>query len=204
MQAITNLCSRVVLLNKGTVAEDSSPLQVVRNYLMFEALKEGSICWDEKTAPGDSTIKLIAIKILDQDNNIRSHFFSKIKIRIQLDLIINRIDKELIIGFDITNGNGMIVFRTYHNDAQPENWPKLKIGYNSFICELPANFFNNGTFYISPKINIFKKKWVLNSDPLLSFDVELNHGVSPLWNRISKSNSRVGSLAIILPWTDAS
>lgn len=203
MQAITNLCSRVVLLNKGSVAEDSNPVDVVRNYLMFEALKEGAIYWDEKTAIGDSTIKLIAIKILDQDNNIRSHFFSKFKIRIQLDLIINKLDKDLIIGFEITNENGMAIFRTYHTDNQSDNWPKLKIGYNSIICELPADFFNSGTYYVSPKINIHFKKWVINSDPLLSFDVEINHGVSPLWNRMNNSSRRPGALALILPWVNA-
>jgi len=203
MQAITNLCSRVVLLNKGTVAEDSNPIDVVRNYLMSESNKEGAIYWDEQTAIGDSTIKLIAIKILDQDNNIRSHFFSKSKIKVQLDLIINKLDRAMIIGFEITNENGLIIMRTYHNDSQPDNWPKLKTGYNSIICELPSDFFNAGTYYISPKVNIHLKKWVINSDPLLSFDVELNHGVSPFWNRIDKINRRPGTLAMILPWSDA-
>jgi len=203
MQAITNLCSRVVLLNKGTVAEDSNPMDVVRNYLMFEARKEGAIYFNEQTALGDSTIKLTAIKILDQDNNIQSQFFSKFKIRIQLDLLINELNKDLIIGFEVTDENGLTIFRTYHTDNQADKWPELKIGNNSIICELPTDFFNSGTYYISPKINIHLKKWVLNSDPLLSFEVEVNHGVSPLWNRMNKSSKRPGSLALILPWNNA-
>ncbi len=199
MQAITNLCSRVVLLNKGTVVQDSNPLEVVRNYLMYETLKEGAIYWDQESALGDSAIKLIAIKILDQENNIRSHFFSKFKIRVQLDFIINQLDSDLVIGFDVTNENGMILLRTYHNDSSPDSWPELKVGLNSIICELPGDFFNVGTYYISPKISLHFQKWIINSDPLLSFEVELNHGLSPFWNRITKSN-RPGSLAMILPW----
>ena len=199
MQAITNLCSRVVLLDKGTVAQDSNTVEVIRNYLMFETLKEGAIYWDEKTALGDSIFKLRAIKILDQENNVRSHFFSKSKIRVQMDFIINKLDSDLVVGFDITNDNGITLLRTYHNDHQPDSWPNLKVGFNSFICELPGDFFNSGTFYISPKISLHFKKWIINSDPLLSFDVEINHGVSPFWNRITKSN-RPGSLAMILPW----
>jgi len=201
MQAITNLCSRVVLLDKGTVAQDSNTVEVIRNYLMFETLKEGAIYWDEQTALGDSIFKLRAIKILDQENNIRSHFFSKSKIRVQMDFIINKLDSDLVVGFDITNDNGVTILRTYHNDCQPDSWPNLKVGFNSFICELPADFFNSGTFYISPKISLHFKKWIINSDPLLSFDIEINHGVSPFWNRINKSN-RPGSLAMILPWNE--
>lgn len=203
MQAITNLCSRVILLNKGNIVEDDNPSDVVSKYLMFEASKEGALYWDEQTAPGDSTIKLLAIKILDQDNNTQNQFFSKFKIKVQLDLLINELDKDLIIGFEITNENGMTIFRTYHTDNLQENWPKLKIGYNSIICELPTEFFNTGTYYISPKVNIHLKKWVINSDPLLSFDVEVNHGVSPLWNRMTSSGRRPGTLALILPWKDA-
>lgn len=199
MQAITNLCSRVVLLNKGTVVDDSNPIDVIRKYLMYETLKEGSIYWDEQTALGDSSIKLRAIKIMDQDDIIRSHFFSKLKIKIQVDFEITKLDNELVIGFDILNENGMTILRTYHNDGSPENWPVLKVGFNSLVCELPESFFNEGTYYISPKISLHFKKWILNSDPLLSFEVEINHGVSPFWNRISKSN-RPGALAKILPW----
>jgi lipopolysaccharide transport system ATP-binding protein len=199
MQAITNLCSRVILLNKGTVAQDSNPIDVVRNYLMYEALKEGAIYWDDSSAIGDSIIKLRAIKIIDQESNIRSHFFSKSKIRIQLDFIIYKLDSDLVIGFDITNENGMTILRTYHNDSQSDNWPNLKVGYNSILCELPGDFFNAGTYYVSPKISLHCKKWIINSDPVLSFEVELNHGLSPFWNRISKAN-RPGSLAMILPW----
>ena len=200
MQAITNLCTRVVLLNKGNIVRDGKPLDVVRNYLMFETLKEGAIYWDKETAPGDSTFKLMALKVLDQDNNARSHFFSKYKIRIQMDVLINKLDKDMLIGFDLTNENGSILLRSYHNDGEQQNWPELKIGLNSFTCELPADVLNTGTYYISPKLNIHQKKWVLNSDPLLSFEVELNHGVSPLWNRLSKANKRPGTLALVLPW----
>jgi hypothetical protein len=93
----------------------------------------------------------------------------------------------------------MTILRTYHNDGSPENWPTLKVGLNSILCELPEDFFNDGTYYISPKISHHFKKWIINSDPLLSFEVEINHGISPFWNRISKSN-RPGALTKILPW----
>lgn len=199
MQAITNLCSRVVLLNKGTVALDSTPVDVVRNYLMFEASKEGAIFWDDNTAPGDSMIKLSAIKLMDKDNIVRSHFFSNGNIKVQLDLSIFELDQDLVVGFDITNENGVVILRTYQNDGPQNSWPTLKMGRNSIVCELPDGFFNAGTYYISPKISRHFKNWIINSDPILSFEVEVNHGLSPFWNRITKSN-RPGSLAIILPW----
>jgi predicted ATP-dependent endonuclease of OLD family len=166
---------------------------------MFETLKNGSVEWTNKNALGDSTFKLRAIKILDQENNIRNHFFSKSKIRVQFDFDILKLDKSLVIGFDLTNEDGIVIFRSYQNDTSQKEWPELKNGINSIYCDIPGELLREGTYYICPKISLHSIKWIINSDPLLSFDVELNHGSSPLWSFYNKSN-RPGLLALILPW----
>jgi len=199
MQAITNLCSRVILINKGNIIQDDVPSRVIKDYVMFETSNEGSIFWDENSAPGDATVKLTAIRILDEKNNIQNQFFSKSKIRVQFDLNITEVSEDLVVGFDITDEDGVVILRTYHNDSKKEEWPSLQKGLNAIYCEIPGEFLNVGTYYISPKISLHCKKWILNADPLLSFDVELNHGVSPFWNVLNKSN-RPGSLALIIPW----
>jgi lipopolysaccharide transport system ATP-binding protein len=200
MQAITNLCSRVFLVDRGIIVKNDDTSSVVRSYLMSETSESGAIFWNEKTAMGDSGVKLLAIKILDRDNNVKKHFFSKSEIKIEFDLLINKLEDDLIIGFDITNEAGIVVFRTYHNDGKEESWPKLEIGLNTIFCEIPGGLLNNGTYYISPKISLHFKKWIIDGNPLLSFNVEINHGLSPFWNRISKNN-RPGSFALILPWS---
>jgi lipopolysaccharide transport system ATP-binding protein len=125
MQAITTLCSRVILVNKGAIIQDDETSKVIQNYLMFETSKEGIIEWIKEDAPGDSNIRLRAIKIMDQENKIRNHFFSRSKIRIQLDFEILKLDYLLVIGFDITNEEGIIIFRTYQHDTNQEEWPML-------------------------------------------------------------------------------
>ena len=154
MQAITNLCSRVLLLNKGSIIQDDIPSKVIRDYVMFETSNDGSVFWEENSAPGDSTIKLLAVKIMDEKNNIQNHFFSKSKIRIQFDLHINELSDDLVIGFDITDEEGVVILRTYQNDSRQEEWPSLKEGNNTIYCEIPGEFLNVGTYYISHKISL--------------------------------------------------
>ena len=199
MQAITTLCSRVILVNKGAIIQDDETSKVIQNYLMFETSKEGIIEWNKENALGDSIISLRAIKILDQENKVRNHFFSRSKIRIQLDFEIHKLDYLLVIGFDLTNEEGITIFRTYQHDTIQEEWPELKKGNNSIYCDIPGELLREGTYYVSPKISLHGKKWIINSDPLLSFDVELNHGVSPFWSFYDKSN-RPGLLSLIIPW----
>jgi lipopolysaccharide transport system ATP-binding protein len=202
MQAITTLCSRVILVNKGAIIQDDETSKVIQNYLMFETSKEGIIEWNKENALGDSFISLRAIKILDQENKVRNHFFSRSKIRIQLDFEIHKLDYLLVIGFDLTNEEGITILRTYQHDTIQEEWPELKQGKNSIYCDIPSELLREGTYYVSPKISLHGKKWIINSDPLLSFDVELNHGVSPFWSFYDKSN-RPGLLSLIIPWKKA-
>ena len=199
MQAITTLCSRVILVNKGAIIQDDETSKVIQNYLMFETSKEGIIEWNKENALGDSNIRLRAIKIMDQENKIRNHFFSRSKIRIQLDFEILKLDYLLVIGFDITNEEGIIIFRTYQHDTNQEEWPMLKMVSNSIYCDIPSELLREGSYYISPKISLHAKKWIIDGEPLLSFDVELNHGVSPFWSFYNKSN-RPGLLSLIIPW----
>jgi lipopolysaccharide transport system ATP-binding protein len=199
MQAITNLCNQVILIDKGAIIQNDAVAKVVRHYLMHETSDNGAIYWNEMNALGDTDIKLMAVKILDEHNTIKNYFFSKSKIRVEFDLLINRLNSDLVIGFDITNEDGIVVFRTYHNDSSENDWPILEPGLNTIYCDIPAEFLNAGTYYICPKISLHFKKWIIDGNPLLSFEVEINHGVSPFWNRISKS-TRPGFVALILPW----
>ena len=202
MQAISSLCSRIILLDKGSMIQDGEAAKIIQNYLMFETSKNGAIEWGKNDAPGDSLIKLRAIKILDLDNRIRTHFFTKSKIRVQLDFEILKMDNLLVIGFDLTNEDGIIILRSYHHDNYQEEWPVLKEGFNSIFCDIPDSLLREGTYFISPKISVHDKKWIINGDPLLSFDVEMNHGVSPYWTFYNKSN-RPGALSIVLPWKNS-
>ena len=43
MQPISNLCSRVILVNEGAVVQDNETSKVIQNYLMFETSKNGVI-----------------------------------------------------------------------------------------------------------------------------------------------------------------
>ena len=108
-------------------------------------------------------------------------------------------NNDLVAGFDITNEEGIVILRTYHNDSREEEWPQLGLGDNTICCDLPGEFFHDGTYYICPKISIHCTKWIFDGDPLFSFDIELTHGVSPFWNFYNKTN-RPGFLSIILPW----
>src|ERR1039457_4490292 len=166
---------------------------------MFETSKKGLIEWEPEKALGDSRIKLRAIRILDQENKIRSHFCSTSVIRIRFDFEIFTLDNLLVIGFDLTNENGIIIFRSYQHDSIEEEWPKLLLGFNSIYCEIPSELLREGTYFISPKISLHGVKWIINSDPLLSFDIELNHGVSPYWSYYNKAN-RPGVLSLVVPW----
>jgi lipopolysaccharide transport system ATP-binding protein len=67
MAAITRLCKRAVLLEKGRIIFDGEPRDVVNQYLS-SSLKTGALCeWNDLAeAPGDDVVRLRRVRVCDE------------------------------------------------------------------------------------------------------------------------------------------
>ena len=68
MQAVAQLCDRVILMENGRVALDGPSGDVVAHYLQTSAGAGSSRTWDDlANAPGDELVRLRSLRIVDQD-----------------------------------------------------------------------------------------------------------------------------------------
>lgn len=200
MQAVSALCARGLLLSQGNLVMDADMLPVVRNYLASGMPSGGSVEWLEaEGCPGDETVQLRAIRLVNGSGKVTASFQSSEPITVQLDLTITRLDRALVIGFDLGTPEGVTVMRCYHNDGGEESWPKLGAGYNRLECKIPSGLLNAGTFTISPRISLHCVKWIVSMDAAITFNVELTHGRSPFWN-VLDGKTRPGVISPIIPW----
>jgi hypothetical protein len=88
----------------------------------------------------------------------------------------------LMVGFELIHRDGVVVFRSNHNDRHEREWPQLKVGRNRLRGEIPPGLLNYGTYYISPKIGLHCIAWILNGDAEVAFEVQLDHSESPFWS----------------------
>ena len=158
-------------------------------------------CVDD--APGDDTIKLRAIRVMDQNGNLKTEFRSSEIVLVELEANIIQLNSALTIGFDLTTSDGIVISRAYQNDPSPEWQPRLTIGINRLRCAIPAGLLNSGRYLIAPRISLHCQKWIVNSEPCVSLNILLDHGESPFWTIIGYQATRPGLIAPIWKWTVA-
>jgi lipopolysaccharide transport system ATP-binding protein len=206
LQAIQTLCDRAILLNSGEVVSEGTPRSVVTTYLAQAQSSTGEKVWSREKAPGDESIALTAVRVLAAEGAPSATLDSDHDVFVELDFWAcekHLAQKNLSIGFDLENSEGMTILRSYQTDLPPERWPGLQAGLNRWRCKIPKGLLNGGDFFISPRIGIHNVRWIVHEDSVLQFRMSLRHGVSPLWNSLTEEN-RPGLIAPLLNWSPVS
>ena len=172
---------------------------VVTRYLAQAQSFNGERVWDRDTAPGNENVALRAVRVLSPEGEPRGTFDSDQDLCIEIDFFVHGTNAGLCAGFDLTNSDGVTVFRTYQTDLPQDRWPPVQTGHNLWRCKIPKGLLNGGDFQVNPQIGIHNVSWIVHEDSVVWFRVNLRHGVSPLWNSLTEAN-RPGLIAPILDW----
>jgi lipopolysaccharide transport system ATP-binding protein len=202
LQAIQSLCDRALLLDSGEIVAQGAPRSVTTKYLAQAQPSNGERVWTENTAPGNERAALMAVRVLSSEGEASGNLDSDQDIYIELDFLAQQMSESFCVGFDLTNSEGVTVFRTYQTDLPPNRWPLLQIGRNRWRCKIPKGLLNGGDFVLSPRIGIHNVSWLVHEDAVIQFRINLRHGVSPLWSSLTAAD-RPGLIAPILEWKPA-
>ena len=71
------------------------------------------------------------------------------------------------------------MFRTYHMDGPPDDWPQLRVGHNTLRSLIPAGLLNEGSYAVAPRAGVYRRYWIVNGDDAVWFDVVKDHFESP-------------------------
>jgi hypothetical protein len=144
----------------------------------------------------------MAVRVLSSGGEPCGTLDSDCDVYVELDFVVGGKNASLCVGFDLTDCEGITVFRTYQTDLPPERWPPMHLGRNRWRCKIPKGLLNGGNFFVSPRIGIHNLAWIVHEDGVLQFRLNLRHGVSPMWNSLTEAN-RPGVVAPILEWNAA-
>jgi lipopolysaccharide transport system ATP-binding protein len=199
MGAIQSLCNTAFQLEKGYIVSSGEAHSVVSAYLHSLIGMGSEMEWAEVSAPGNDEIKLTRIRITDEEGSSHGVFSSNKNIYVEVTFTVKIPHSSLCIGFDILTSEGNTVFRSYQTDSAPQEWPPVKKGKNRWHCLIPKGLLNGGLYYVAPRIGMHNMHWIVHLDPAVQFEVLLDHGVSPFWNVLDKTN-RPGIIAPIFRW----
>jgi lipopolysaccharide transport system ATP-binding protein len=199
MQAIQSLCTSAMQLDRGRITRIGEPRAVVAHYLASIDRVASEVTWPEETAPGDQQVKLLGVRVFGPPPNTGGTCSSRDDVTVELDFVAHSSSPGLCVGFDLITSEGVLVARSYHTDLPPERWPHVRLGKNRWCCTIPRGLLNAGVYFLSPRIGIHNMYWIIHLDPVIRFEVVLDHGVSPFWNVLDARN-RPGVIAPILQW----
>jgi len=149
--AIQNLCTRALLLDKGTIILDSSVNEVIDKYSFLDIENSAEKYWeDQESAPSfkDNHVKLSFIKSIDKNGQVKAFFDVKEPVVIEVGYHVLKEKYCLNIHLYIKNGLGQTIVVAMDNIDSPWKGKVHPTGRFSAKCTIPKNFLNEGLFKI--------------------------------------------------------
>ena len=197
MHAVQTLCNEAIHIHAGQIVARGPARTVVSGYMAGLNVGDTHIAWDIHDAPGDDGVKLLGMRVLPSPQADGSFSSSRPPV-VEFDVALRDVENDLCIGFDLMTADGAEVLRTYQSDMHIEAAPRLHKGRNKLRCTLPAKLLNGGVYYICPRISIHRKRWIVQLESQLKFELQIDHGESPYFG--TRQVERPGVISPVLNW----
>ncbi len=150
MQAITRLCQRSILLGGGRVIADGPSAQVASAYLYAGYSSGPTREWsDVNKSPGDSTVRLRAVRVKSQDGNAAHVIDIRHAFVLEMEIEVFEAGFVLIPAFVLGNQEGVHLFEAFDLDPEWRKRPR-QIGRYVVRAGVPGNLLAEGSFFVSP------------------------------------------------------
>ncbi|HEX8135976.1 MAG TPA: ABC transporter ATP-binding protein [Pyrinomonadaceae bacterium] len=155
MTYINQLCSRTILLADGQIARQGRTAEVVADYLSANAASGGERVWtDEATAPGNSKVRLRAVRIVSNGAVTGDVDIDK-EVAVEVEFWNFEEDaRNLYANIYLLDKVGNVVLSTANTPVAnllKEDWysEPHRAGLFRATCTFPANFLNEGLYHLN-------------------------------------------------------
>ena len=204
MNAIEQLCSRVLLLDKGGIKTDSCDLRsVIRDYMFGSDDEETSAQaqWTRNDGQFDNAWFLPhRIYLANRDGTpMPMPASNDADIWMHVEAEATALDPALTIGYAIYSEGGELLYWSYQTDSAPAEWPIMKCGRFTLRGQIPARLLNEGVYRVELIGGLHHRQWLFEpgkSAPQVFLTIQGGLSDSPLW-----TVKRPGLLAPVLKWS---
>ncbi len=167
LQAVNNLCTNALWLEKGSIRSRGNTKLVINDYLntlhkknwikQFSTINE---------APGNDFIRVLYVELIPQFKDTNAVIDIRTTLTIKFRFYNGFDDIMLAAGIHLFTISGECIFDVSDNPIL------CKKGIVEGECEIPGNFLNNGSYYISIIFVENSSKQLYYYEECLSFEVE--------------------------------
>jgi lipopolysaccharide transport system ATP-binding protein len=153
MTAVTRLCERVILLDKGRVIRDGAAAEVVNDY-MGESMNVATAVreWpDTQTAPGNEVVRIRKVRVRTKGGDTAPQVDIRNPVGIEMTYEVIQPNQVLTPSFDLFNEQGVHVFAVH--DVGPE-WRRAPRPVGRYVSTMwiPGNILSEGHLLVQASV----------------------------------------------------
>lgn len=198
MNAIQNLCSKVIILNNGQINFNGNVDSGLKQYLNSKEINSSiEAITNFMETQEDSEFKFLDYDLFQSDID-DNNFFSEKDITLKFEYQVKSDIAGLRVGFDLIDiATEQVLFRSFNDDDSDFIVTTLKGIYSSTVV-IPALFLKEGIYAIKFSIGIHSVRWLVHDNDLtLTFFVTNKNGVNKAY-----LDNRPGVIMPQLKWTN--
>jgi lipopolysaccharide transport system ATP-binding protein len=172
MAAVSALCSKGILLDKGRLVYLGEVSEAIKKYMQeFDVAVSSEWIGNE----GDENVRLLHtwVKSLDPDRQI--HTAADIEIGIEAE-VLNEVN-GIILGFTLFSEHGYELAYVLYDDALPPPPESVKPGKLAKTFVIPANTLAQGTYKVEFDVGIHMRHKIISEQGMLKFTLENTIGI---------------------------
>jgi len=193
MSAILRLTQEAIVLNKGQLLKRAPTPEVVDYYLSSGQAESGERVWDVEDVPAASApFRPVAIRIKERGGKIVDTVRSTEPVIIEWEYQLDAPVTGLRVGMYLNTMRGEYVFTAFDTDdaKQFEQFGARAAGRYISRCEIPADFFNEGRYYLGVNASSFGVKRYFMDENALSFNVDISGAPGTQWPELRQGPIR--------------
>ncbi len=167
MQAITNLCTNAIWLEKGIIRGRGKAGEVVESYIGNLKQDKNELIWNsEQDAPGNEKVKMKSFSIKPQTDKLNTFITVRTPIQMDFEFWCFIDDCNINVNVKLYALTGECIFNLGSPNIKAE---KAILALQSII---PPNLLNNASYYVSLTVVKNNSYPIYDFNHCASFDVE--------------------------------
>ena len=147
MPAITRMCSRAILLNKGEIVQAGPAHEVVNHYLHAGHIQPAVEWLDPTQAPGNDVARLRALRVRSEAGQVTDVIDIRKPMRVEIEYDILKPGQMVVAQFGFNTEEDVIAFIV--NDRDPVWYRRPRpVGRYISTAWIPGNFLSEGTMVV--------------------------------------------------------
>ena len=172
LTAVRALCSRVVVIDRGKVWFDGSPMVATSRYLETSVEHAARRIWDDEArALGGEGIRCREVRVRDAGGSTTAEIDVQQPFRIEVEYEVLGHEAQVGVTLLVYNSEGVLLFSSMNNRDSDWHGRAMPTGRYRSVCGFPGDLLNGGEHTVTLIVWTNGYRFIAREDDVVRFNV---------------------------------